>query len=85
MFVVGAYLLATLPDDSPIPTAVGPLLGVTVGLPLVMHLAVRRLAPQADGMLLPLAALLNGLGYVFIVRLDEAEDRPAWPASSRCG
>ena len=28
MFVVGAYLLATLPDDSPIPTAVGPLLGV---------------------------------------------------------
>ena len=77
MFVVGAYLLATLPDDSPIPTAVGPLLGVTVGLPLVMHLAVRRLAPQADGMLLPLAALLNGLGYVFIVRLDEAETPPA--------
>jgi cell division protein FtsW (lipid II flippase) len=77
MFVVGAYLLATLPDDSPIPTAVGPLLGVTVGLPLVMHLAVRRLAPQADGMLLPLAALLNGLGYVFIVRLDEAQDDPA--------
>ena len=83
MFVVGAYLLATLPDDSPIPTAVGPLLGVTVGLPLVMHLAVRRLAPQADGMLLPLAALLNGLGYVFIVRLDEAETgrRPGRPQS----
>jgi cell division protein FtsW (lipid II flippase) len=76
MFVVGAYLLATLPDDSPIPTAVGPLLGVTVGLPLIMHIAVRRLAPQADGMLLPLAALLNGLGYVFIVRLDEARDSP---------
>ncbi|MGH3308803.1 MAG: FtsW/RodA/SpoVE family cell cycle protein, partial [Nocardioides sp.] len=76
MFVVGAYLLATLPDDSPIPTAVGPLLAITVGLPLMMHLAVRRLAPQADGMLLPLAALLNGLGYVFIVRLDEAMPSP---------
>ena len=76
MFVVGAYLLATLPDDSPIPTSVGPFLAITVGLPLGAHLAVRRLAPQADGMLLPLATLLNGLGYVFIVRLDEARDSP---------
>jgi cell division protein FtsW (lipid II flippase) len=73
MFVVGAYLLASLPSDSEIPTTVGPFLGVIVGLPLVAHVAVRRLAPNADGMLLPLASLLNGLGYVFIVRLDEAD------------
>jgi cell division protein FtsW (lipid II flippase) len=76
MFVVGAYLLATLPEDSEIPTTVGPFLGIIVGLPLVAHLAVRRLAPQADGMLLPVASLLNGLGYVFIVRLDEARAKP---------
>jgi cell division protein FtsW (lipid II flippase) len=76
MFVVGAYLLASLPDDSKIPTSVGPFLGVIVGLPLAAHLAVRRLAPQADGMLLPLASLLNGLGYVFIVRIDEARPHP---------
>ena len=77
MFVVGAYLLATLPADSEIPTTVGPFLGIIVGLPLLAHVAVRRLAPQADGMLLPLASLLNGLGYVFIVRLDEG--RPSGP------
>ncbi len=77
MFVVGAYLLATLPEDSKIPTTVGPFLGIIVGLPLAAHVAVRRLAPQADGMLLPLASLLNGLGYVFVVRLDEAKERPA--------
>ncbi len=76
MFVVGAYLLASLPDDSKIPTKVGPFLGVIVGLPLVAHIAVRRLAPRADGMLLPLATLLNGLGYVFIVRLDQARREP---------
>ena len=64
MFVVGAYVLTTLPDDSPIPNTTGPFLAIIVGLPLVAHLAVRRLAPQADGMLLPLASLLNGLGYV---------------------
>ena len=76
MFVVGAYLLASVPEDSDIPTSVGPFLGIIVGLPLAAHVAVRRLAPHADGMLLPLASLLNGLGYVFIVRLDEARDKP---------
>ncbi|HEX6569039.1 MAG TPA: FtsW/RodA/SpoVE family cell cycle protein, partial [Acidimicrobiales bacterium] len=76
MFVVGAYLLASVPEDSQIPTSVGPFLGIIVGLPLVAHVAVRRLAPRADGMLLPLASLLNGLGYVFIVRLDEARREP---------
>jgi cell division protein FtsW (lipid II flippase) len=76
MFVVGAYLLATLPEGSKIPTTVGPFLGIIVGLPLAAHVAVRRLAPHADGMLLPLASLLNGLGYVFVVRLDEAKVEP---------
>jgi peptidoglycan glycosyltransferase len=76
MFVVGAYALASVPEDSDIPATVGPFLALAIGLPLVAHVAVRRLAPQADGMLLPLASLLNGLGYVFIVRLDEAKREP---------
>ncbi len=39
---------------------------------LVAHLAVRRFAPWADPLLLPLAALLNGLGIVMIYRLQES-------------
>ena len=46
------------------------ILGVVLGLLAVAHVATRRLAPAADGILLPLAALLNGIGYVFIARLD---------------
>ena len=40
------------------------------------HLAVRRFAPYADPLLLPLVALLNGLGLVMIHRLDLAEGEP---------
>jgi peptidoglycan glycosyltransferase len=32
---------------------------------------MRRLAPGADGVLLPIAGLLNGIGYVMIARLDD--------------
>jgi cell division protein FtsW (lipid II flippase) len=37
------------------------------------HLAVRRLAPMADPLILPCVALLNGLGLVMIHRLDVAD------------
>jgi cell division protein FtsW (lipid II flippase) len=36
---------------------------------MVAHLAVRRWAPYADPLLLPIATILNGLGLVFIYRL----------------
>jgi cell division protein FtsW (lipid II flippase) len=36
------------------------------------HLAMRRWAPYADPLLLPIATLLNGLGIVMIYRLNQA-------------
>jgi peptidoglycan glycosyltransferase len=73
LVTVGAYLLASLAEDATIPANIGAFLAVLLGLQLAAHLAVRRLAPEADGTLVPIAGLLNGLGYVFIVRLDEAK------------
>jgi peptidoglycan glycosyltransferase len=76
LVTVGAYVLAALAEDATIPANVGPFLVVVLGLQLIAHFAIRRLAPNADGTLVPIAGLLNGLGYVFIVRLDEAKNQP---------
>ncbi|MEW2493269.1 FtsW/RodA/SpoVE family cell cycle protein [Streptomyces nodosus] len=52
------------------------LLSYGLGLGLlagVGHLVVRKFAPYADPLLLPLATLLNGLGLVVIWRLDQSK------------
>ncbi len=69
LIVTGAYTLASLGRNASIPANLGPFLGIILALMIGAHLATRWLAPEADGLLLPLAALLNGLGFVFIVRL----------------
>ncbi|WP_425824910.1 FtsW/RodA/SpoVE family cell cycle protein [Streptomyces fractus] len=42
-----------------------------VALASTAHLAVRRFVPYADPLMLPLATVLNGMGLVFIWRLDQ--------------
>jgi peptidoglycan glycosyltransferase len=70
LITVSAYILASLGRTSEMPANVGPFLAIILGLMLVGHVALRLWAPTADSILLPMAGLLNGLGYVFIARLD---------------
>jgi cell division protein FtsW (lipid II flippase) len=71
LITAGAYTLASLGEFAVIPARIIPFLAMILGLLVLAHLAVRWLAGGADGTLLPLAALLHGLGYVMITRLDE--------------
>lgn len=41
---------------------------------LVMHLVVRKVAPFADPLIVPLALALNGIGLAMIFRIDLAKD-----------
>lgn len=48
------------------------IIGGFIGVFTVAHLALCFLAPYADQIMLPVAALLNGLGLIMIHRLDVA-------------
>ncbi|MCX6540557.1 MAG: FtsW/RodA/SpoVE family cell cycle protein [Actinobacteria bacterium] len=65
------YALASLGKNSIIPPVIVPFLIVMLGLLLVAHFATRKLARGADATLLPLAAMLHGIGYVMITRLND--------------
>jgi peptidoglycan glycosyltransferase len=70
MITAGGYVLVALSEGPALPANIWFFLAVVVGLYVLAHLMVRRFAPRADPTLLPLAALLNGIGFITITRLD---------------
>ena len=58
-------------------------LGVLLLGAMILHVAIRRLAPNADPTLVPLAVLLNGLGLVMVHRIDLGRDPATTLATSQ--
>ena len=70
VFVVAAHLLAGLGLNGVAPEGFVAFAVGLVGFLAVVNLVMRWLAPQADPTFVPLAGVLNGLGYVMIARID---------------
>lgn len=80
IITAAAYGLTSLGRVDVLPADIVPFLAIVIALLVCGHLLIRALAPAADGLLLPVAALLNGIGYVVIARLDPdlADSQSAW-------
>jgi peptidoglycan glycosyltransferase len=78
------YSLASLGQQGRLPLNVWGFLGAVLGLSLGVHLANRWLVPNATPVLLPLATLLNGIGFVEIARWSplQAREQATWAAIS---
>ena len=71
-FITGAaYVLASLGKNASLPARIGPFLVSLLVLLVCAHIGVRKFARGASPLLLPLAALLHGIGYVMIARLSD--------------
>jgi cell division protein FtsW (lipid II flippase) len=82
--VTSLYVLASLGANGKMPDRLWFFLAFVLGLSLILHLSISRLAPYSSQVLLPLASLLNGIGYVEIARWNppEAQDQARWVALS---
>lgn len=78
------YILASLGAQGHMPPRLWAFLSVIIGISLAMHVAIRRYAPRASQILLPVATLLNGIGYVEIARWNptRASYQAVWFALS---
>jgi len=65
-----AYTIASLGENAEIPPGIVVFVLFLLGLLLCAHMVVRYVAAGADSTLLPVAALLHGIGFVMITRLD---------------
>jgi cell division protein FtsW (lipid II flippase) len=73
LIIVATYTLMVLGNTHNLPADATPLLVVLFLLVVGAHVANRLLVPDATPVILPIAFLLNGIGYIMIVRIDLAK------------
>nr|WP_156794240.1 FtsW/RodA/SpoVE family cell cycle protein [Aeromicrobium marinum] len=79
---VSAYCAVGLGVEGRVPAGVLPLAATLTAVAVAANLVIRRVAPYADPVLLPLVICLNGLGLAMIYRIDLGYEQvdPDWNA-----
>jgi cell division protein FtsW (lipid II flippase) len=72
VIAMAAYASVGLAHDGVLPAGMAGYGGGLAVLFLAAHLALRRLAPDADPLILPCVTMINGLGLAMIHRIDLA-------------
>lgn len=72
LIVVSALFIVEASRERPITLDLLKLGAAFLALYTIAHIAVRKIVPYADPLILPTVALLNGLGLVMIHRIDLA-------------
>ncbi|MFN2488943.1 MAG: FtsW/RodA/SpoVE family cell cycle protein [Actinomycetota bacterium] len=72
----GALALVALARDSDKVSVVAPYVAVVTVVYIAAHIVMRKLLPQADPLILPLAAVLNALGVAAVYRLSPDQYGP---------
>lgn len=82
LLVAGAFLLVDSGVGQPPSGSTFTQLGGLLVLILALHVVLRVTAPDADPFVVPIAALLNGIGMAEIYRIDLLWEREGWDAYS---
>jgi cell division protein FtsW (lipid II flippase) len=87
LLIAALYALASLGAKGHIPASLIGVLIAIMAMSVGGHFALRRLAPRSNQLLLPLASLLNGIGYVEIARWNpvRAQNQAVWSFLAMAG
>ena len=87
MIIAGFYVLASLGSQGTMPPHLYVFLSIFMGGSFGISLGIRFLAPQSSQILLPIATLLNGIGFVEITRWNPplASQQTLWFIMSGIG
>nr|WP_245190246.1 FtsW/RodA/SpoVE family cell cycle protein [Leucobacter exalbidus] len=79
---VAAVLIIDLTVNGEVSTTLLPTGALFVVSLLALHLTIRRIAPDADPLIMPIATFLNVIGVAMIYRIDLATGLTGWDSTS---
>ncbi|MCA1840415.1 MAG: FtsW/RodA/SpoVE family cell cycle protein [Actinomycetota bacterium] len=81
LVAVGGYWLTSLARSRSVPAGIAGYAVLFIAVYAAAHMAVRRFAPAADPLFLPIAMMLNAIGFVLIYRLQGSIGLPGLAAA----